>query len=258
MPTVPSPDCRLGIIGVGHLARAILTGLLRAGWAADDIILSPRGGGAQLAAEHGFCLAPSNAAVVARAPLILLSVRPADAVAALSGLPFRAGQTVMSACAGVPLKDLSIAAPASVMRIMPLTASALGASPTLVHPENPAAAAFLAALGTAIPIDSEAAYEAATANSAVYGWVQMLVRETAAWTSTHNVPAPVARALAAHTFVAAGRMILESEAPMDDLLKSLCTPGGITEAGLKHLEGAGVPQGWRGACDVVLHRLNRE
>ena len=42
---------------------------------------------------------------------------------------------------------------------------------------------------------------------------------------------------------------------MDDILASLCTPGGITEAGLRHIEAEGVPEAWAGACDLVLRKL---
>ena len=44
-----------------------------------------------------------------------------------------------------------------------------------------------------------------------------------------------ARELTARTFVAAGRMISEQDAPIDELIRTLATPGGITEAGLNTL-----------------------
>lgn len=258
MSSTPSPPCRLGVIGVGHLATTILAGLINSGWRAKDVILAPRGYSAELAERHGFRLATNNKAVVEGSSVVLVAVRPSDAERALEDLPWRPDQLVLSACAGVPLSAIGPAAdPAAVTRIMPLTSSELGASPTLVYPAHPAAEAFLSAIGSTIVLSDESQFEACTVSAAVYGWAQMLVRETAEWTIEAGVPEPVARALVARTFVAAGRIIDEKDEPMDHLLDGLCTPGGITEAGLKHLSGAEVPEAWRGACDVVIQKLTK-
>jgi len=246
---------RIGIIGVGHLAASILAGLRLAGVDAKDITLSPRGKGAALAAQHGYDLAENNAALVSGTDAVILTVRPVAAARAVEGLPWRGDQLLLSACAGVPIAALSAAKPARVVRIMPLTASELSASPTLVYPADPAALAFLEKLGSPIPLVSEAEFEAATVSAAIYGWAQSLIRDGAEWSAQQGLAPETARQLVSLTFVAAGRMIAEKDAPIDALLAELVTPGGITEAGLKHLDQMRVPEAWRGACDVVLKKL---
>ncbi|MDR9394291.1 MAG: pyrroline-5-carboxylate reductase dimerization domain-containing protein [Roseovarius sp.] len=247
---------RLGVIGVGHLAGAILKGLIRAGHAPEDILLSPRGQGPALARRDGFSLAADNAALVQACDTVLLAVRPADAAGALAGLPWRDGQIVLSACAGVSLAQVAgPASPAEVVRIMPITAAELGASPTLIHPYREAVAPLLGGIGSLITLDSEDQFEAATVSAAIYGWAQSLIQHGAHWSADAGMDDDAARQLVARTFVAAGRMVAEQEAPMPEILAGLCTPGGITEAGLRHLDGEGVPEAWRGACDVVLNKL---
>ncbi len=249
---------RLGIIGVGHLSATILQGWLRAGRPARQILLSPRGRGAELSATQGFGLAADNAEVVRDSDIVLLAVRPADAAGAIEGLPWRAGQILASACAGVPIARLAeVARPAEPMRIMPITASALGASPTVVFPHHAALDPLLSAIGTAIVLDSEAQFEAATVSAAVYGWVKALIRDTADWSARRGLDETAARQLVARTFVAAGRMLDEQDAPMDRLIDSVVTPGGITEAGMTRLGAAGVPEAWLAACAVVLAQLDR-
>ncbi|MFX0545739.1 pyrroline-5-carboxylate reductase dimerization domain-containing protein [Roseovarius sp. S1116L3] len=245
---------KLGVIGVGHLAVSMLDGLLRAGHAPAGIMLSPRGRGPDLAQKQGFALAEGNAQIVAECDLVLLAVRPDDAREAISGLYWRAGQTLLSACAGVTLGALD-AGPADVMRIMPITASRLGASPTLAYPDLPAARPLLDAIGSIIALRSEDEFEAATVSAAMYGWAQALIRTGADWTAAQGMDPVNARQLVARTFTAAGRMIAEEDAPMDQILASLCTPGGITRQGLDHLEEKGVPEAWEGACDAILARL---
>ncbi|QIE45246.1 NAD(P)-binding domain-containing protein [Pseudohalocynthiibacter aestuariivivens] len=246
---------KLGIIGVGHLATSILKGLARSGWNPADICLSPRGHGPDLARRGGYALAKDNADLVRRCDLVLLAVRPMDAATTVDGLGWREGQVLMNACAGVSRAAIGAAAPAHIVRIMPITASELGASPTLVYPRTEAALPFLDALGSAIELDSEDQFEAATVSAAIYGWAQQLIIAGADWSAAQGLNPQTARELAARTFVAAGRMQAEQDAPMHDILASLCTPGGITAAGLDHLESNAVPEAWRSACDLVLGRL---
>ena len=247
---------KLGVIGVGHLAGAVLKGLLNGGVAAGDVCLSPRGRGPEMAERFGFGLAEDNAALVEACDVVLLAVRPDDAAEVVRGLPWREGQVLMSACAGVRIERLAEAsAPAEVVRVMPITASELGASPTIVYPMRPEVTPYLEAIGTPIPLDSEEQFETATVSAAVYGWAQAMIRTGTEWGIANGLDPAAARQLMARTFVASGRIQGEQDAPMDDILASLCTPGGITEAGLRHIEAEGVPEAWAGACDLVLRKL---
>jgi pyrroline-5-carboxylate reductase len=124
-----------------------------------------------------------------------------------------------------------------------------------VYPDTPALSPLLSAWGRAIPLADEAQFEAATVSAAIYGWAQALIRDSTAWAAASGVEQAAARSLMARTFVAAGRMIDEQDAAVDDLLAQVVTPGGITEAGLRHLDESGMPEAWRGACDAVLRRL---
>lgn len=249
---------RIAFLGVGHLAEELITGLLRGEGPAPSLVLSPRGYGPRLADEHGLELAVDNAALVSAADIVVLATRPRDALAAVAGLPWRAGQILVSACAGVPLAALAPAvAPARAMRIMPLTAASIGASPTTVYPDLPEARPLLSRIGAIIPLSNEAQFETATVSAAIYGWAQSLIGRGCDWSVAHGMTPEAARRLAAETFVAAGRMIAEREEPVEALLASLTTPGGITECGFRVLEAHGVDEGWRAACDAVLARLTR-
>lgn len=248
---------RVGFLGVGHLAEAMIEGLTRAPGPAPDLVLSPRGRAARLAERLGLRLASDNAALVAEADMVILATRPADAVAAVASLPWRAGHILVSACAGVTIASLEReAGPAAVMRIMPLTAAALGASPTAAFPLLPAVAPLLGRLGPVIPLESEAQFDVATVSAAVYGWVQDLIRTSESWSTRRGMAPETARRLAAATFVAAGRMVGEQPDPTEVLMARLVTPGGITERGLEVLAENGVNEAWEEACDAVLAKLN--
>ncbi len=244
----------IGILGVGHLGKILVEALLAAG--ERDLLLSPRGKAADLAARHGLRLAADTAELLT-ADVVILAVRPKDAVAAVAGLPWRAGQKIASACAGVKVASLAAVLPAgvSVHRIMPLTAAAQAASPTTLFPADADLERLLSAFGPVLPLGSEAEFETATICAAAYGWIQKLVQLTAEWSVAQGMPAASARQLSALTAVAAGRNIASSSTPMDQLLLELVTPGGITDRGLDLLQDRGALAAWEEACDAVKAKL---
>ncbi len=116
----------------------------------------------------------------------------------------------------------------------------------------------LTRIGPAIALTSETEFEIATVNAAVYGWAQDLVRQSAVWAAAKGGDSATMRRLTALTFVAAGRMMAEKDAPMERILADLVTPGGITELGLKRLAAEGQPAAWTAACEAVLERLRKD
>ncbi len=247
---------RIGVIGVGHLAATVLDGWRRSGLGAGSVVLSPRGKARALAEAHGYAVAADNADLVRCADVVLLAVRPGDAAAAVAGLPWRAGQVLLSACAGVPNAALAAAAPgARVCRIMPLTAAGIGASPIPCFPAPDAVMPLLERLGPVIPLTCEADFETATVSAAVYGWALSLIGTSIDWAVARGLPPEAARQLTGATFSAAGRMACEPGADLGVLLSELVTPGGITERGLQVLEAGQVAQSWQAASRAVLDRL---
>lgn len=247
---------KIGVLGVGHLAATMVQGLIGSGLAPSALLLSPRGKAGILSDAHGIAVASDNADLVTRCDTLILAVRPTDAAAAVTGLPWRDGQVVICVCAGVPLAALPLA-PATGVRAMPLTAAEINASPTVCFPDHPQARAVLDRLGPVIPLASEADFEIATVNAAVYGWSQDLIRRTASWAASKGADADAMRQLVALTFVAAGRLVAERGQPMEKLLAELVTPGGITELGLRTLEARSQPEIWEEACEAVLAHLRQ-
>jgi pyrroline-5-carboxylate reductase len=249
---------RVGIIGTGHLAGYLVEGLRRA--APDlEIVLSPRNAAraAELASRFGATIASSNQDVADSAGALLLTTRPTDAVAALHQIAFRPSQTIISAAAGIDLQALApAAAPAAVVRAMPLSCAAINASPTLLHPDDARARALLELVGRVHATETEEAFVRASAISAFYGWLFALLDRAVEWTEIGGLAPGLARSLVLET--AQGTASLGLARPHEelaDLLESLATPGGITRQGLEILrdrEGLG---SWIAALDAVYARL---
>jgi pyrroline-5-carboxylate reductase len=100
---------RIGIVGVGEIGRAIVTGLCEGDDGAPEVFLSPRG--ARTAAElseryESVQVCADNQDVVARSEVVIIAVRPQDRHEALTGLRVDDGKTVVNVMGGVANEDL--------------------------------------------------------------------------------------------------------------------------------------------------------
>ena len=86
----------LGVIGTGHLASYTIAALMKSGHQ-GEILLSPRNAQvvADLSSRFGCRVMSDNASVVANADIVLLSVRPDNALDALGELNLAADQVLI-------------------------------------------------------------------------------------------------------------------------------------------------------------------
>ena len=245
----------IGIIGVGYLGACLAEGLAGAG---TFLILSPRSTSrtAELSARFGCTIAANNAEVVQRSDLVFLSTRPGQIAETATGLPWRAGQRVVSIAAGIRLNTIQAAvAPAIAVRAMPIAASRIRRSPTAFHPNDPEANAILARLGPALPFEDEAEFDTASIFGAYYAMMYAFIDEVAGWAEANGLSSVSARTLTAHMTEAAAAAVIEGKAVKPrELLNELLTPGGISEEGLKVLEETGALSRWPDALDASLKR----
>jgi pyrroline-5-carboxylate reductase len=226
--------------------------------------LSPRSAAraGRLAARYpSVHVADSNQTVVERADVVLLCVRPQDAPAALSDLPFRAQQAVISVMAGISIGALrALAAPAEVLvRAIPLPAVATRTGVTAIHPQNEYATAIFDPLGGVIAVDDERAFDALAASTATIAAHLAYLDTIIRWLAGRGIPQTDATRYVAAVFGALSRTLLESQ-PKDFsvLADEFATAGGINEQFLGALRGAGTFSVVEGALDDVSHRLEGE
>jgi pyrroline-5-carboxylate reductase len=251
-------DGNVGIIGAGHLAGYLVEGLRKA--APDLQVLvsdqDPERSG-RLAFRWGAQAMAGNQALADATALILLAVRPEDAIPACRAIAFRPGQVVASAAANLPLAGVAAAVvPAQGVRVMPISSTALNESPTLLYPDHPQVHALFALLGRVHPLADEDSFTSASVVAAFYGWMYALVADTVAWTTQAGVPPATARSLVLETVRSAADMALaQPDRQITDMLLELATPGGITEHGLNMLRQRQGLAPWTEAMDAVLERM---
>jgi pyrroline-5-carboxylate reductase len=230
-----------GLLGVGEIAAAIVTGLCEGVEEPPTVLLSPRSRerAAALADRHpSVSVAPDNQALVDGCAVLVLAIRPQDARAILGGLRFRPDQPVISLLAGVSLAGLAeLVAPArDLARAIPLPPVARRAGFTPVHPASAAACDLFGRLGEAAVIEDEDAFGAMSVAS---GTIAAHLRYLAAigrWLSRQGVAPEQASRYVASVF--AGVTLGEGD-DLAELARSYATPGGINERFAALLDEAG-------------------
>ena len=251
-----------GVIGVGAIAAAIVTGLCERAQDAPQIVLSPRNAGRAAALASRFPMvhvADSNQAVIDRSSVLLLCIRPQHARSVLAGLTFSREQPVVSMMAGISIEGLrELVAPAqNVARAIPLPSVAEREGATPIFPPTAAARSLFDRLGTSIEIPTEAAFEAMSASTATIAAHFAYLNAICRWLSAQGVSQSAARRQVAASFAGLAQQLRGKETDFAELAREHATAGGINEQFLAGLEQAGVFAAVDAGLDRVLERLVR-
>ena len=255
----------VGLIGAGHIARALAEGWHRYGEGAPPALsfydVMPERAADLAALVHGRTHA-SATDLVAGADVVVIAVRPQhvrDVQAQIA--PVLGSRLLVSVAAGVTVASLRATLPAGsrVARVMPNGAAALGLGVFLLVAGSMSAddqkvlTALLSRAGTVFPLD-EGLFDTATAVSGCMpGLLGAIVTHFADAAERGGVPAADARALAVQSVHGAAAVIAREGDPVA-VVTATATPGGMTAAGIDALEARGVAQAIAAAVDAAARR----
>ncbi|HVU03765.1 MAG TPA: pyrroline-5-carboxylate reductase [Polyangiaceae bacterium] len=261
-------DTKIGFLGAGNMAGALLSGLLSANVvaAANLCASDPRKERlAELSSKYGIRTTSDNAELVQSSNVVVLSVKPQvlPQVLTESGGKMGASHLVVSIAAGVTLAALEdkLGPGARVVRAMPNTPALAGAGATALAGGSNASSADLElarrlfdAVGRTLVL-SESHLDAVTGLSGSGpGYVMLVIEALSDGGVKAGLPRDVAQLLAAQTVFGAAKLLLESGEHPAKLREMVTSPGGTTIAGLSALEAHGV----RGAfIDAVEKATSR-
>jgi len=236
---------RLGFVGTGTLAEAVIAGLQETHGARGRFLLSPRSEAvaARLSARYGNVeRAESNAAVVEGSDVVFLGMRPQQLDEAVAGLPFRADQVVVSFLAGAPLAlILEKVAPATrVVRVNPLPPIRYRKGPVVQFPADPLVEDLFAGLGDLIVAGKESDLRAIGNASALMSTHFELQNVIVDWLVSRDMAPASAVAYVRSMFdglAAVGLSAMRDGEPLDPAHHE--TKGGLNEFGRRHLREAG-------------------
>lgn len=241
---------RVGIVGAGVMAEAMVAGLLAdRALAADRLVAShPRRERREaLAAEHGIRCVARNAEAAEEAQIVVLAVKPQmlRRVMAELGPSLRDDQVVLSIVAGATLRALSRGlGHAAVVRAMPNTPAQIrrgitvwAASDACSAAQRDLARAVLRALGDERQVDDEEFVAMATALSGSGPTYLFAVMEALVDAGVHlGFPRELAHDLVVETLVGSAEYARASDLHPAQLRNAVTSPGGTSAAAIYELE----------------------
>jgi pyrroline-5-carboxylate reductase len=239
---------KVGFLGTGNLAQAMIKGLL------ENKVLPPERifgsnrspGKLQKLEALGIKVVAQNEELINNCDVIVVATKPQDLIAALEpiGSLMLQNQIVISLAAGISLKTLQSKTPqCRVVRLMPNTPSIIskgvlgyvsnttdGTTDTIVED-------LFSSLGYVIKVEDEEKLESlSVACAAGTGFVFELMLYWQEWLEEHGFATDVSRKMTVETFLGAAMLAsMNKDSSIDDLLAKVASKKGITQAGLESM-----------------------
>ena len=259
---------RLGFLGAGNMASALIQGLLH-----GDVLPATRILASdvkierleQLAAEHGIRTTMDNHQLLRESDVVVLAVKPQviDRVLTEIGGDVRADQLLVSVAAGVPVEALESRLPpgSRVVRAMPNTPATVQAGATAIAGGANASADDLRvaremfeAVGRVVVVE-EALLDAVTGLSGSGpAYVMLIIEALADGGVKVGLHRDTALLLAAQTVFGSAKLLLETGEHPGRLKDMVTSPGGTAIAGLHTLESGALRKTLIDAVECATER----
>ncbi len=255
----------LGVLGVGHLASALLDGVFKRGVLAPEQVLLSDAHPVHLDrfAAMGCAIASSNADLKA-APRLLLAVRPQSFEEAASTLgPCADDQLVISVMAGLDsgrIRD-ALGGSCRMVRAMPNTGATYGASMTCVATGEGGTEEDLRwttdlfdSIGLTTRIEESLMSAATAVCGSGPGWVYLLASSMVAGAREVGFDEAASEAMVRQVLLGASSVLEHSSSDLDALLDAVASKGGTTEAGLAAMRAGGFEEAVRAGIVAARDR----
>lgn len=246
--------CKLGFVGGGNMAQALLTGLKSQQFTMSDITVIELNADKcdELTKTFGIN-ASTELKQVLKCDVIVLAIKPQHMPAIAKTLgSLLSNQLIISIAAGIRLTDLSrwLGRHNNIIRTMPNTPAqiqtgitGLYALPNVSAQDIKIADQILSAVGTTLWLDTEDKLDAITAISGSGpAYVFYLIEALHEAALKLGLSETQAKAISVATFKGASLLADASSTPIATLREQVTSKGGTTEQGLLSLEHSQVKQ----------------
>ncbi len=265
-PTSTSSAHPLAILGAGVMGETVLSGLLRAGWHADQIIATDRRVERQheLTTKYGIKML-ENTEAVAEAETVILVVKPQDMNDLLKEISqaIKPGALVVSLAAGVDTAFIESRLPegVAVVRVMPNTPAQVDEGMAAISPGSHSnqdhldrVTEILSATGRVITVP-ERYQDAVTAISGTGPAYLFFVVEAMIEAGVHlGLPRDTATELVVQTMLGSAKLLRETGEHPTVLRERVTSPGGTTAAAVRELEDHKVRAAFLRAMEAARDR----
>jgi pyrroline-5-carboxylate reductase len=259
----------IAVIGAGKIGELVLSGLLRSGWPAAQLLATARRAerGAELAQRYGVRIV-DNATAAAEADVLAVAVKPQDASTLMTelGPKVPAGKLVVSLCAGLPTSFFAKWLPEGtpLVRVMTNTPAlvdeamtAISAGPFATGEHLELTEELFAPLGRTVrvPESQQDAVTALSGSGPAYFFY--LVEAMTDAGILLGLPRQVAHDLIVQTAIGSAIMLRDSGEHPVKLREAVTSPAGTTISAIRELENHGVRAALLAALEAARDRAKQ-
>lgn len=244
-------ELSVGIIGVGNMGEALLSGLLKSGTPTSKIHFAQRSDerAAYITSKYG--ISRKSLGEVAASDVILLCVKPKDIAAMCEEIKgsLKSGAVIVSVAAGKTIAGIQaiVGESVAVVRVMPNTPTFIGKGaagiswgPSVADLQKDFIRKIFLSSGIAVevPEDFQGAVTAMSGSGPAYffAFVEAMVEGGKAL----GLSEEVATNLATQTIIGAAGMLQESGKSAKELRQNVTSPNGTTHAALMNFQEGGL------------------
>ena len=253
---------KIGFIGIGKIASAVIEGLNTSSAAGDlEITVSPRNEALSTRLTEKYSNVQrlsSNQEVLDHSDIVVIALRPAVAVEVLQTLSFQPRHTVVSLIPLLKYAALSaVVQPAGIVcRAIPLPTVMQHNCPIPLFRASAAVTELFGYIGQPLPVADEEQLHAIWTLTGLITPFYDLLGDLSAWTVSHGVDETVANTYIADLFESLSYMAQRSS-PIDyaALAQHAATPNGMNEQAGKEIKEKGAHTAWKMAAERLLARF---
>lgn len=243
-------NLKLGFIGGGNMAQAIISGLVASGVSASNIMVSdPVDAIREMLSKQGVQTTTDNDELLNFSDTIVLAIKPQLFEVVLSPLSGKfSDQVILSIAAGVTIDTIAqLTGHNKIVRAMPNTpalvqagATGLFASEAISEADKTNSETILSATGIVIWVDSEEKLHAVTAVSGSAPAYFFYVMESMVQAGVElGLTEEQAKQLTLQTAFGSAKMALQSEDSPTVLRQKVTSPNGTTHAAIESMKADG-------------------
>tara|TARA_B110000444_G_scaffold170619_1_gene159407 strand:- start:2 stop:769 length:768 start_codon:yes stop_codon:yes gene_type:complete len=254
---------KLGFIGTGKIASAVINGVCSSKIPFNRIYISPRN---KLIAQElkkkfkKISIAKNNQEIVNKCEWVFLSITPNVGNRIIKNLQFKSSQTIISFISTIKLNQLkkAIKVKAKIVRAIPLPPISLKKGPVPIFPPNKKVKNFFNNIGTTVEIKSERSSISFWTTSGMMASFYELLNVMTNWLIKKGVKRNNAQKYITSLFLALSEdAFVNSKKNLKNLVKDSQTPKGLNEQGLKELSKSGFYKRLEKTLNSIHKRLDK-
>lgn len=258
---------KLGCIGFGNMATAIVGGAVKGGVlpAANVIVFDRMEEKCETAKKQGHNVVASEKEAVERADIVLLAVKPKDFKGLLADIqPVAGGRTFLSIAAGISMHSIETALGGNtpVVRTMPNTPLLLGAGTTAICRNAKVSDEMFAfakqifeCAGTVYELPEKEYDHVINLNGSSPAYIYLFAKTAAEYAAAHSgIPYNTALSMFVDSLVGSAAMLKSSGYTPDEMITMVSSPGGATVAAFKAFEETGLVKSLESGFEAAVKR----